>query len=375
MAEANSNKPPIKIIIDTSLANSVKPSQSSILTRFHAGYFRITLSLGSQALLWKILMTKPINNDDSRDAWLIFRKFSFTAFLLLWWLTLVTQFSLSILYLLKCFFHFNMVKAEFLHYIGVNFFYSPWISWLLLLQSSPLAVSNPIPYLVLCWGFSIPILMLDVKLYGQWFTTERRFLSTSVNPTSQLSVIGNLVVATAAAQGGHREGAVCMLSLGMVHYLVLFVTLYQRFPGNKSFPAVLRPAFFLFFAAPSIASFAWKSMSGAFDTPSKMLFFLSLFLFLSLACRPTLFNKSIRKYNVARWSYSFSLTFLALASSQYAKEVQDHGAFILMLVLSALSVMVLLGLILLTVLNTDCLLQENDPILKLVNNSGLKRCR
>jgi hypothetical protein len=29
------------------------------------------------------------------------------------------------------------VKAEFLHHVGVNYLFAPWISWLLLLQSSP----------------------------------------------------------------------------------------------------------------------------------------------------------------------------------------------------------------------------------------------
>lgn len=47
-------------------------------------------------------------------------------------------------------------------------------------------------------------------------------------------------------------------------------------------PAMLRPVFFLFFAAPSAASLAWDSIAGSFDLPCRMLFFLSLFLFASL---------------------------------------------------------------------------------------------
>jgi tellurite resistance protein TehA-like permease len=73
-----------------------------------------------------------------------------------------------------------------------------------------------------------------------------------------------------------------MFSLGITHYLVLFVTLYQRFQGSDSLPAMLRPVFFLFIAAPSMASLAWYSISSSFDTSCKMFFFLSLFLFASL---------------------------------------------------------------------------------------------
>ena len=137
-------------------------------------------------------------------------------------------------------------------------------------------------YQVLWWVFTVPILALDLKIYGQWFTTEKRFLSMVANPTSQVSVVGNLAGALAAARMGWKESALFMFSLGMAHYLVLFVTLYQRLAGGGRFPAMMRPSFFLFSAAPSLASLAWTSIAGGFDTFSKMLFFLSLFLFTSL---------------------------------------------------------------------------------------------
>ncbi|KAK6278017.1 hypothetical protein POUND7_018340 [Theobroma cacao] len=200
------------------------------------------------------------------------------------------------------------------------------------------------------------------ELYGQWFTKGKKFLSTVANPTSQILVIGNLVGAQAAANMGWKESAVCLFSLGMVHYLVLLVTLYQRFSGSDRLPAMLRPVFFLFFAAPSVASLAWESITGAFDSASKMLFFLSLFLFTSLVCRPALFSRSMRRFNVAWWAYSFPLTVLALASTEYAEEVKGSIAHLLMLLLLALSVLVSLGLTVFTLLNTKILLPDNDPI-------------
>lgn len=252
---------------------------SPILTKFHAGYFRISLSLCSQALLWKILV-EP--NDDVHSLRQVFRMVPRTAFTFLWSLALFTLVSQSLLYILRCLLHFEMVKAEFLHRVGVNYLFAPWISWLLLLQSSPFITPKTLYYQVLWWLFVIPIVILDIKIYGQWLTKGKRLLSTVANPTNQLSVIGNLLAARAAAQMGWKESAVCMFSLGIAHYLVLFVTLYQRLSGNDTLSAMLRPVFFLFIGAPSVASFAWNSISGKFDCASKMLFFLSLFLFLSL---------------------------------------------------------------------------------------------
>lgn len=258
---------------------SLSFSLTPVLTKFHAGYFRISLSLCSQALLWKILGEPPHNAHALRQ---VLSFLPSAAVALLWSIVSFTLAFLSLLYIIRCFFHFEMVKAEFLHHVGVNYLFAPWISWLLLLQSSPFITPKSVYYIVLWWAFAVPILVLDVKIYGQWFTKGKRFVSVVANPTSQISVIGNLVAARAASQMGWREFAIGMFSLAMAHYLVLFVTLYQRLSGSTSLPAMLRPVFFLFIAAPSMASLAWVAISGTFDNAAKMLFFLSLFLFLSL---------------------------------------------------------------------------------------------
>ncbi len=263
------------------IVNRMLESLKTILAKFHAGYFRISLSLGGQALLWKTLNGPTKDTSVLRH---VLHMLHPTPFLVLWSCALFTHVLLSILYLLKCLFYFKTVRAEFLHDVGVNYLFVPWISWLLLLQSAPFIIIAPktIPYLVLWWVFAVPVVVLDVKIYGQWFTKGKKFLSTVANPTSQLSVIGNLIGAQAAAQMGWKECAVFLFSLGIVHYLVLFVTLYQRLSGAAHLPGMLRPVFFLYFAAPSVASLAWESITGDFDIASKMLFFLSLFLFTSL---------------------------------------------------------------------------------------------
>ncbi|CAE5962436.1 unnamed protein product [Arabidopsis arenosa] len=310
----------------TILADAEPIVLMSILSSLHAGYFRISLSLCSQALLWKIMVH-------------LHSELPSMAYYLLWYLALATQVSLCFLYALKCIFLFDMVKEEFLHYIGVNYLYAPSISCLLLLQSAPMIEPHSILYQTLFWIFAVPVLTLDTKLYGQWFTTEKRFLSIMANPASQVSVIANLVAARGAAEMGWKECALCLFSLGMVHYLVIFVTLYQRLPGGNNFPTTLRPVFFLFFAAPATASLAWNSICGTFDIIAKMLFFLSLFIFMSLVCRPNLLKKSIKRFNVAWWAYSFPITFLALDSVQYAQEQQtakDYSDVIMSSVSSSL---------------------------------------
>ncbi|TKY53993.1 S-type anion channel SLAH1 [Spatholobus suberectus] len=363
-------KPSVEVIVCASMNNSspnnhtdiTKPShaQFPILTKLHAGCFFVCLSFGAQALLWKSLSK---HNKDSQTLWHGFNLMPSIAFLLLWCVALLTAATLSLLYVLKCIFHFDTAKEEFSHHIGVNCMYAPWISWLLMLQSAPMIVRTTSYYQLLCLASSFVILLLDIKLYGQWFTTKKRFLSIVANPVSQVSVIGNLVSAQVIAEIGWKESAVLMFSLGLVYYLIIFITLYQRLTSGNQFPTVLRPAYFLFFAAPSVASLAWKSISGAFVTPSKMLLFLSLFLFMSQACRPALFKKSMKRLNVTWWVYSFPLTFLGLACAEYAQEVKSTMASWLMLVICMVSVLVFIGLIIITVLKIERLLHKNALIM------------
>ncbi|KAK1368343.1 S-type anion channel SLAH1 [Heracleum sosnowskyi] len=350
----------VHIIINSATKIEQEKTMMKPLKAFHAGYFRICLSLGGQALLWKALSDKDISK--------CLPHFSIelpsVVYLFLWYIALCTLIVLSVLYTLRCIFYFHLVKAEFVHFIGVNYMFTPWTSWLLLLQSVPILQPKESIYQGLCMLFVIPLLILDVKIYGQWFTTEKRFLSVLANPTSQISVIGNLVAARTAAQMGWKESATCIFTLGMTHYLVVFITLYQHLSGGDHLPVRLRPVYFSFVAAPSMASLAWSSISGTFDTPSKMLFFLSLFLFTSLASRPALFKKAMKKFNVAWWAYSFPLTFLAMASSAYAQEVKGIAASGLVFILTVLSVFIFICLLLSSALNIDMLLRGSDPILK-----------
>uniref|UniRef100_A0A7N0TNA0 S-type anion channel SLAH1 n=1 Tax=Kalanchoe fedtschenkoi TaxID=63787 RepID=A0A7N0TNA0_KALFE len=375
--EAQARQPPIQVVVDSSIQNVDDRDliwPEPILMRLHAGYFRITLSFGTQAFLWKIL-SEPAVESESLALPERLHGLPYATFILLWSLALLILAVFSLIYVLRCVFHFDLVRAEFTNHVGANYLYAQWISWLLLLESAP----SGIPRADLChglwWVFAIPIVILDIKVYGQWFTTERRFLSIVANPTSQISVVGNLVGARTAALVGWRECAVCMFSLGIVHYLVVFVTLYQRSSGRDRLPAMLRPVFFLFIATPSTASLSWSAIAGSFDAGCKMLFFLSLFLFASLATRPALFKRSFKRFSIVWWAYSFPLTFLALASAEYAHAMKDQLASVLMLALSALSILVFLALMLFSTVNTAKLFHEKDLFFAAETDKGTKRAR
>ncbi|CAI9783928.1 unnamed protein product [Fraxinus pennsylvanica] len=241
MEDQELSKSSIKILTDPQQGDGDfgKKSPASILTRLHAGYFRISLSFGGHVLLWKNLSEHVY---ESQAIHVIFRIHTLpsVAFLQLCSLSLCILILLSVLYILKCI---------FLH------------------QSGESRVPAP------CW--------CQLSFHSMDFMSC--FAPDSAILTSQISVIGNLVGAWTAARMGWKESDVCLFTLGLAHYLVVFITLYQPLSAANRFPAMLRPVFFLFVAAPSMESLAWSSISGSFDMPCKMLSYLSLFLLSSLA--------------------------------------------------------------------------------------------
>lgn len=77
--------------------------------------------------------------------------------------------------------------------------------------------------------------------------------------------------------------------------------------------------------------------------------------------RPALFKRSMRRFSIAWWAYSFPLTVLALAATEYAQDVKGVMPNVLMLVLSVLSVIVTIALLVFTAFKTDDILPHDDP--------------
>jgi tellurite resistance protein TehA-like permease len=189
----------------------------------------------------------------------------------------------SAIYLLKVVFYFEAVRREFHHPVRVNFFFAPWIALLFLVKGLPRPVWTL--HHVVWYALMAPIFCLDLKIYGQWMSGGERRLSKVANPSNHLAVVGNFVGALLGARMGLHEAPLFFFAVGLVHYLVLFVTLYQRLPTNVQLPKELHPVFFLFVAAPSVASMAWARLCGEFNTGARVAYFISLFLYMSLVRR------------------------------------------------------------------------------------------
>ncbi|XP_072998832.1 S-type anion channel SLAH2-like [Typha latifolia] len=320
------------------------------LLRFPISSFGICLGVSSQAILWKSLATSPSMR---------FLHLSGSINFVLWCISIALTGIVSFIYFLKIIFYFEAVRREYYHPIRVNFFFAPWITCLFLALGLPPLVANNL-HGALWYVFMTPILCLELKIYGQWMSGGQRRLSKVANPSNHLSIVGNFVGALLGATMGLREGPIFFFAVGLAHYIVLFVTLYQRLPTNETLPKELHPVFFLFIAAPSVACIAWANITGEFGYGSRIAYFVALFLYISLAVRINFFRGFT--FTLAWWAYTFPMTGAAIATIKYSSEVKNLFTQSLSVALSGISTLTVTVLLISTVIHAFvlCDLFPND---------------
>ncbi|KAL8170251.1 hypothetical protein V2J09_022055 [Rumex salicifolius] len=291
-----------------------------------AGSFGVCLGLSSQAILWLALATSPAT-----------RFLHVTPYinLVIWVLGVVSLFLVSTVYVLKAIFYFEAVRREYFHPVRVNFFFAPWVVCMFLALGTPKMIAPGPPNPVVFCVFMTPTFLLELKIYGQWLSGGKRRLSKVANPSSHLSVVGNFVGAILAAKVGWTEPAKFLWAVGFAHYMVVFVTLYQRLPTSEVLPKELHPVYSMFIAAPSAASIAWVTIYGEFDGLARTCFFIALFLYISLVIRVKFFTGF--RFSLAWWSYTFPMTTASIATIKYAEQVPSVETKVLALSLVFMS--------------------------------------
>lgn len=320
------------------------------LLRFPISSFGICLGVSGQAIMWKALASSESTK---------FLHVTPDINLVLWFISIALMAIVALVYALKIIFYFEAVRREYYHPIRVNFFFAPWIALLFLFLGIPPSVTQTLHSSV--WYILMtPIFCLELKIYGQWMSGGQRRLSKVANPSNHLAIVGNFVGALLGASMGLKEGPIFFFAVGLAHYIVLFVTLYQRLPTNETLPKELHPVFFLFVAAPSVASMAWASIQGSFDHGSRISYFIALFLYFSLAVRVNFFRGF--RFSLAWWAYTFPMTAAAVATIRYSTTVTSTVTKTLTVTLCIVATLTVAALLVTTIIHAFvlCNLFPND---------------
>ncbi|PAN20369.1 hypothetical protein PAHAL_3G363900 [Panicum hallii] len=353
----------------------VLPSDTTwpFLLRFPISAFGIPMGVSSQAILWKVIaLSVPTT----------FLHVTSKVNLVLWCVSVALMLAVSATYACKVALYFEAVRREYYHPIRVNFFFAPWVTCLFLAIGVPHTVTRATRLPHWLWFLLMaPLLCLALKIYGQWMSGGQRRLSKVANPSNHLSLLGNFVGAQLGATMGLREGPLFFFAVGLAHYIVMFVTLYQRLPTNETLPKELHPVFFLFVAAPSVSSVAWSKITGEFGHASKVAFFVGMFLYASLGVRINFFRGF--RFSLAWWAYTSPMASAAAAAIRYSTEVDNAFTKALCVALSAVATLTVAALLATTVVHAFVLrnLFPNDiciaiterkvkPILELQESHG-----
>ncbi|XP_068491457.1 S-type anion channel SLAH2-like isoform X2 [Phaseolus vulgaris] len=350
---SNTKKPlPVDLFLKTLDGLQVQTSKKSseemvhpqdkqwpFLLRFPVSSFGICLGVSSQAILWKALAASP-----STEFLHITPKINF----ILWLISIAVVATIFAIYLFKIVLYFEAVRREYHHAVRVNFFFAPWISLLFLALGVPSSVAKELHHAV--WYILMtPLFFLMLKIYGQWMFGGKRMLSKVANPTNMLSIVGNFVGALLGASMGLKEGPIFFFTIGLAHYMVIFVTLSQMLPTNKTIPRDLHPVFFLLVAPPSVAAMALAKIQGSFHFESRIFYFTSMFLYLTLAVRVNLFRGL--KFSISWWAYTFPVTAAAIATINYTNQVTNAFTQALSVILSLISTFIVTTVLVSTIVH------------------------
>ncbi|KAG1330362.1 hypothetical protein COCNU_02G003300 [Cocos nucifera] len=194
-------------------------------------------------------------------------------------------------------------------------------------------------------------------------------------------------------------------SFGIVAFIYSLKIIFYfeaRLPTNETLPKELHPVFFLFVAAPSVASMAWANITGEFGYGSRIAYFIALFLYFSLQTvvpdelnhgpfsDHCLFNErligmAVRinffrgfRFSLAWWAYTFPMTGASIATLRYSAEVENIFTQSLSLALPGISTLAVIALLASTIVHAFVLndLFPNDIAIAISNRrpkKGTKR--
>eukprot|EP01064_Diplonema_japonicum_P028560 TRINITY_DN43_c3_g1_i1.p1 TRINITY_DN43_c3_g1~~TRINITY_DN43_c3_g1_i1.p1 ORF type:complete len:426 (+),score=42.88 TRINITY_DN43_c3_g1_i1:55-1278(+) len=264
-----------------------------------------------------------------------------------WGLGLASLFILGCLYLAKIIRYNWAVRQEWYDPVRSNFMFAPIIAVLLAILGTPKEVENLIAMEAAWWTCVVAYSSLALPLYQSWLRKEHRTLQHG-NPTHQIAVVSNFLLALVGFNLGYTDVPFAFLSIGLVFQTTVFISLFtstRRGPKDDGpdlenadveapevcFPCIskpssvrimpddqLNPTMFLFVAPPSVCSLAVSGMLGTFDNYlSRGALSLALFLYAMQVISPRVFAFLV--FTPSWWAYTFPVTAAATASVAFAR--------------------------------------------------------
>ena len=220
--------------------------------------------------------------------------------------TIFVFIMLIIAYLSKIIFSYEHAKNEFQNPLTKSFFGTISISFLLI----PLIINkyhHMTAYIIWLMGV---IGTLCFAIYSVYFWIETKHDKKSLTPAWISPVVGTLDIPLAAHLFPEYNYIpyinIMALAIGLFFAIPLLTLIFSRVIFVEKLPYKLMPTLMILIAPFSIGHLAYVMTTGHFDVFALGLFFLGIFLFLSLL--PQLFKiTKVCPFKVSWWAISFPI--------------------------------------------------------------------
>ncbi|CAM9646395.1 unnamed protein product [Ectocarpus sp. 6 AP-2014] len=213
------------------------------LLRLKVNTFAIPLGLSSQAQLWGSLSRSSLLESALGCG------IPDVIQQIYWVLALSLLAVIALGYFLKAMLYSGAVRREWAHPIRSNFVFTPFLASMTLTAAVPPKVIHalhpstdvPLPAFMILTGL---VLYLEMASYGKWLFNQTRSLSRA-NPSYQLAVVGNFLVASLGTQVSGtesvelacREISLFFFAVGCLYLLLVFFAIQHNSADNVEHPS------------------------------------------------------------------------------------------------------------------------------------------
>lgn len=228
-------------------------------------------------------------------------------------------------------------------------FFGTFIISLLLL---PIVIYRYVPMVAfVMWAIGVVLMLVFAWHMVSFWICSKQDIS-NVNPAWIIPVVGTLDIPLASNLFGESEGFyylnVLSLSIGLFFAVPIITLILSRILLSSKLPDKMMPTLMILVAPFSVGFSAYMSVNTDLDIFALALFFLGVFVFLTLLPQ-TFFLMKCCPFRVTWWAVSFPMSAMLVSALKVAKDTNNIYFDVLALVLLAFVTLAILWILIRTI--------------------------
>ncbi|PID29571.1 MAG: C4-dicarboxylate ABC transporter [Candidatus Cloacimonadota bacterium] len=223
-------------------------------------------------------------------------------------LSVILSFFTVLMYIIKLLLYPGKVAEDYNSPVRINFY--PVLAKVLLIYSVIYFPLNQSVSKTLWIAGAIVQFVASIIIIPRWLF--HKFDIKQINPSWFIPIVGNVMVPIVGVNHFDPDISIFFFGSGLMWWTILFVTVIYRIIFHHPVAEKFMPTFFILFAPPAIAFISSVKILGDVTLFGKILYFISVFMFILIISRLKEFGKI--KFYMSWWAYSFPVVALNVAT-------------------------------------------------------------